>query len=967
MRDTSAFAARTCGGTRARPKLVSLVIAVRYQRGVYLPEQDLWLDPWDGQRFAFVSHAHSDHVAPHREIIVSERTAHVLRSRLSGRRIEHILPFGKRQTLNGVDLMLLPAGHIFGSAQCLVFADDETLLYTGDFKLRPGKSAEPAEWHRADTLIMETTFGRPRYRFPPTQEVVDQLIDFCRETIDAGRVPVLLGYSLGKAQEILCALDGAGLTPMLHDSVYRMTRIYERFGQSFCQYVRYSARDACGKVVIFPPSANHSQLLRSIPRPRVAMISGWALDPGAVYRYGVDAAFPLSDHADYDDLLRCVELVQPKRVFTLHGFAADFARDLRARGVEAWALSEANQIELTLSSEREPDPPRSMRLRHRSPPSSPASSRGQQHHPSADESGQASNSAQDSEFLVFANVGESIAATSAKLEKIQLLSDYLRNVPTEQLPIVVPYFTGKAFAQSDPRTLQVGWAIILRALQAATKINDAELHRVASAHGDAGKTALEVLRGRTRPAPFSIRQSRELFENLHRARGPSAKIELLRDCLSIVSAREGQYLVKILTGDLRIGLREGLVEEAIAKCFDVPLEQVKEANMLLGDIGQTALLAARGELNRAQLSIFRPIKCMLATAEPTAQAVWGRFAGTARRDRPLSPTPIPVPIYVEDKFDGIRAQLHRTRERVEIFSRDLRRITAQFPELADQARQFEDELIADGEIIAFQEGRRLTFFDLQKRLGRKNEGEDLFARPAADVPVAFVIFDLLWLNGQALLKTPLRERRERLDRLRLPPQFQLAKRTIAHSAEQIERLFREARLRLNEGVMIKDPESFYVPGNRGLFWFKLKQELATLDVVVVGAEFGHGKRSNVLSDYTFAVRDEATGDLLPIGKAYSGLTDAEIAELTQHFKQNTISERGRYRVVKPDIVLEVAFNAIQPSARHASGLALRFPRIKAIRRDKGVESIDTLEYARRLAQQADARSARPEQAHDSMA
>jgi len=970
MRDTSAFAVRTCGGTRARPKLVSLVIAVRYQRGVYLPQQDLWMDPWDGQRFVFVSHAHSDHIAPHREMIVSERTAHLLRSRLPGPCTEHILPFGKRQTLNGVDLMLLPAGHIFGSAQCLVFANDETLLYTGDFKLRPGKSAEPAQWHRADTLIMETTFGRPRYRFPPTQEVVDQLIRFCRETIDAGQVPVLLGYSLGKAQEILCALDGAGLTPMLHDSVYRMTRIYERFGQSFCQYVRYSARDACGKVLIFPPGANHSQLLRSIPRPRVAMISGWALDPGAVYRYGVDAAFPLSDHADYDDLLRCVALVQPKRVFTLHGFAADFARDLRARGVEAWALSEENQIEFMLSSEQEPDPPRPVHFTQKFPHPAPATSRGKENHRSADESipcGQASDPAQDSEFLVFANVGESIAATSAKLEKIQLLSDYLRNVPPEQLPVVTPYFTGKAFAQSDPRTLQVGWAIILRALQAATKVNDAELRRIASAHGDAGKTAWEVLRGRTKPEPFSIRQSRALFENLHRARGPSAKIDLLRHRFSIVSAREGQYLVKILTGDLRIGLREGLVEEAIAKCFDVPLEQVKESNMLLGDIGQTALLAARGELSRAQLSIFRPIKCMLATAEPTAHAVWGRFAGTVRGDRRRPLTPIPVSIYVEDKFDGIRAQLHRTRERVEIFSRDLRRITAQFPELADQARHFQDELIADGEIIAFQEGRRLTFFDLQKRLGRKDEGEDLFARAAADVPVAFVIFDLLWLNGQALLKTPLRERRERLNSVRLPPLFQLAKLTIAHSAEEIERLFRQARLRLNEGLMIKDPESFYVPGNRGLFWFKLKQELATLDVVVVGAEFGHGKRSNVLSDYTFAVRDESTGNLLPIGKAYSGLTDAEIAELTQHFKQNTIREEGRYRVVKPDIVLEVAFNAIQPSARHASGLALRFPRIKAIRRDKSVESIDTLEYARSLAQQTGAGSARPEPARDSTA
>jgi DNA ligase-1 len=173
----------------------------------------------------------------------------------------------------------------------------------------------------------------------------------------------------------------------------------------------------------------------------------------------------------------------------------------------------------------------------------------------------------------------------------------------------------------------------------------------------------------------------------------------------------------------------------------------------------------------------------------------------------------------------------------------------------------------------------------------------------------------------------------------------------AHSAAEIEQTFQQARQRLNEGLMIKDPESFYLPGNRGMFWFKLKKELATLDVVVVGAEFGHGKRNNVLSDYTFAVRDETTGKLLPIGKAYSGLTDTEIAELTEHFKQNTIANHGRYREVKPDVILEVAFNSIQPSTRHASGLALRFPRIKAIRRDKNVESIDTLQYAHELATQ----------------
>jgi DNA ligase-1 len=306
---------------------------------------------------------------------------------------------------------------------------------------------------------------------------------------------------------------------------------------------------------------------------------------------------------------------------------------------------------------------------------------------------------------------------------------------------------------------------------------------------------------------------------------------------------------------------------------------------------------------------------------------------------------------VEDKFDGIRAQLHRDHNGVEIFSRDLKRITNQFPELAEQARKLSENVILDGEIVAFAEGRKLTFFDLQKRLGRKHEGGDLFSAPSADVPVCFVAFDLLWINGRSVLKTPLRERRTLLRSVQMPAQFQIAEVFPAHSAAEIDQIFRQARKRENEGLMIKDPDSFYSPGRRGMYWFKLKKELATLDVVVVAAELGHGKRNHVLSDYTFAVRDEATGDLLPIGKAYSGLTDVEIAELTEHFKQNTLVDRGRYREVKPDIVLEVAFNSIQPSTRHASGLALRFPRIKAIRRDKTVDTIDTLAYARELAEQ----------------
>src|SRR5437660_7942580 len=521
------------------------MVVVCYGGGVQRPRQDVWLDPRDAKRFAFISHAHSDHIAPHKEIIVSEPTALLLKSRLPGHRTEHVLPFGEERTVRGIEVTLLPAGHIFGSAQSFLSLGEETLLYTGDFKLRPGKSAEQAQWRHADTLIMETTFGLPHYRFPPTEQVIDQIIAFCQETIDDGGVPVLLGYSLGKAQEILCSLDGAGLTPMLHGSVYRMTRIYEQFGQSFCKYLRYNPNDVTGKVLICPPSANHSHMLEKIARKRVAMISGWAVDPNAIYRYQVDAAFALSDHADYNDLLRYVEFVQPRRVLTLHGFAASFARDLRERGTEAWALSEENQMEFTL-----PQIP--------ARPSVATSDAGR-----CTEEGCASTS----EFLAFANVGEAIAATPAKLEKIRLLADYLLGLTREHLRIAKLYFTGDAFAQLDRRTLHAGWAVIFRAMQAATKVRDEEFHRIASSHGDAGKTTFEVLDRRTTPQPFSISETGELSANLNRARGPIAKAELLRNRFSRLSAREGQYVVKILTGDLRIGLREGLVEEAIATAF----------------------------------------------------------------------------------------------------------------------------------------------------------------------------------------------------------------------------------------------------------------------------------------------------------------------------------------------------------------------------------------------------------------
>jgi DNA ligase-1 len=334
-----------------------------------------------------------------------------------------------------------------------------------------------------------------------------------------------------------------------------------------------------------------------------------------------------------------------------------------------------------------------------------------------------------------------------------------------------------------------------------------------------------------------------------------------------------------------------------------------------------------------ELRPFTPIHFMLASPEPTAEAIVERLGD---------------PVWIEEKYDGIRCQIHKQGGRVELYSRELRRITDQFPDVVKLARGMAADFIADGELLAWQGDRALPFAELQKRLGRK--GGDLFL--GAEIPLSLWLYDLLGLGGESLLKLPLAERRRRLEALPAVEGIRPAPFQMASGAAAIDAAFLQARQRGNEGLMAKDPQSLYLPGRRGLAWLKLKKAYATLDVVVVGAEWGHGKRRHVLSDYTFAVRDERSGELLPVGKAYSGLTDAEIAQYTEHFLQNTLEERGRYRLVVPDTVIEVAFDTIQPSDRHASGYALRFPRIVRIRTDKPVSEIDTLAYCRQLADQA---------------
>jgi DNA ligase-1 len=529
----------------------------------------------------------------------------------------------------------------------------------------------------------------------------------------------------------------------------------------------------------------------------------------------------------------------------------------------------------------------------------------------------------------FARTGEAIRATSSKLEKTRLLGEYFSTLDDETLPLAAVYFAARPFADRDQRKLNLGYAVIRNAVSELAQVDEDALGESYMRHSDVGDVIEELLQGHTHPRPTSVRDVHETFVRIYQQRTVKKKSEALRELLDRLTPLEAKYVGKILTGDLRIGLRAGLVEEGIAKAFGVPLADVAWASMLTGDLGEVALLARRGALRSAQLRLMHPMQFMLASPEEDAAAIMRRVGGEA---------------WVEDKYDGIRGQLHKERERVVLYSRDLNEVTSAFPEVVAAAEAVPHDVLLDGELLAFKDGVVRPFFELQHRLGRKVVSAQLLA----EVPVIFVAFDLLYLDGRNLLLEPLRERRRLLEAMNLPSPFMLAHLISARDADELDRIFDGARARNNEGLMVKDPGSRYTPGRRGLGWLKLKKALATLDVVVTGVEVGHGKRKNVLSDYTFAVYDEGSDRLVNIGKAYSGLTDAEIAQMTDYFKSITLKDYGRFRLVQPEIVLEVAFDAIMESGRHNSGYALRFPRIKQIRRDKTVREIDTLANVARM-------------------
>ncbi len=532
---------------------------------------------------------------------------------------------------------------------------------------------------------------------------------------------------------------------------------------------------------------------------------------------------------------------------------------------------------------------------------------------------------------VFAATCERIAATSSRNGKIRLLADYFRPLSDADLARAVRFFADAPLAATDQRPLSVGHSTLREAVIQVTGWDKDIIRICHRTVGDTGETFSALLNGFTQNQPLSLEQAEQHYLNLHRTRKTAAKVEHLAHCFTRYQPATLKYFIKVITRGMRIGLQEKMVVDAVAAATGAPMEAVRAANHRAGDLAQVALAARAGTLDQIAARLFHPMEFMLAKpldslfdlADPTHWAI-------------------------EDKYDGIRAQLHIQQGEIRIYTRGLEDATASYPDLAGQHWTGLPDCILDGELMAWRDGRALHFNVLQQRLARKRPSPNLIA----DIPVVFMAYDLLYLHDGMVLHQPLEQRRAALETITLAKgnPLLLSPRHQAATLEDVERLFREARNRGNEGLVLKRLGSQYEMGKRSGSWYKLKRPLATLDVVITAAEQGHGKRATVLSDYTFAVRD---GDrFLNVGKAYSGLTDAEIRELTRILRTLVTERFSRVLLLRPEVVLEVAFDGIQKSPRHKSGYAMRFPRILRWRRDKTARDIDTLDRVREIYQQS---------------
>jgi DNA ligase-1 len=556
------------------------------------------------------------------------------------------------------------------------------------------------------------------------------------------------------------------------------------------------------------------------------------------------------------------------------------------------------------------------------------------------------------EFSHFVEICENIRSTPSKNLKVSILSEYLSRLDNDSLPIAILFLSGRIFPRGSRQNINVGFSIIMQSLSEIAMLDASEIQQVYLTHGDMGALSEYAV---SKKHIFSLFRQQQLtlcfvYNQLKKIAGTVGsgasknKTKILTGLLIDMSPQEAKYLIKIINGEMRIGLVEGLIEIAIAKAFNQNIKVIREAMLVAGDIAQVSILAKRNLLDKAIIKPLTPLSFMLADVMFTAEEIINYYE---------------KPLICEYKYDGIRVQMHKSGQEIRMFSRKLADVTNAFPELADAALSATAtatssassspssniDFILDGEILAFRNNKPLHFQELQKRLRKKTVTEQIIA----EVPVIYTVYDIMYFNGEAIIKKPLNERKEILSCIVFKQPIINSSYKIVNSEQEIISMFGVSKDIGHEGLVLKEPNSQYHPGRRGRYWVKLKKELDTIDAVILIAEYGHGKRAGTLSDYTFAVRDEKNNNKLRvIGKAYSGLTDEEIDDMTNRLKSLMVKDEAYKIIVKPEIVLEIAFDSIQKSDRHDSSFALRFPRIKNIRNDKTVADIDTLEKVEQI-------------------
>jgi len=530
-------------------------------------------------------------------------------------------------------------------------------------------------------------------------------------------------------------------------------------------------------------------------------------------------------------------------------------------------------------------------------------------------------------YRVLAETLEAVSRERGKLAKIETLAGTLGGLEGDELKIAARLASGSPFAEWEQAVTAVGWATVAKAAATVTGWDLETIGACAAAIGDLGEAVGLLLNEDSRAGEIlTVSEVDARLRELARERKAAGKQAAVEAMLARSSPVEGKYVIKTLSGGLRIGADVTTVEEALAQAFGADRDAVARAHRDSGDIGETAVAARAGTLSEIRFRLFHPIGFMLATPIETADEVAGE-----------------LPVFaVEDKYDGIRAHAHKSGGRVALFSRTLDDVTAQFPEVAASLGKLSGSFLLDGEVLAWKDGRPDSFFRLQRRLGRKAPEAEVLE----EFPVAFVAYDCLARDGRPLFEEEWTVRRRELETIAPDGGLLVSPVMSAGTPAELDSLFDEARARGNEGLMLKSRDSTYQAGKRGRAWRKYKKALATLDVVVTAVQQGNGKRAGMLSDYTFAVRDGER--FVNIGKAYSGLTDEEIRKMGTHFRKITVGRYGPVRAVLPEVVLEVSFDSIQKSARHKSGFALRFPRIVRLRPDKAPADVDTLERVAEL-------------------